>query len=242
MKKILVFLSILLFPLFSLAKEYELSDINIKLDIRDDFITFTKDNLENNSDLTKLGISKEYMEEVMDKNNIYFDIIKNDVSYEILVIVPDTKLAFNNLSNATDSMLNDLKGEIVKKTGAEISDVYKSSHNYILVDYYDSKTGYYIVNYYTVVNASGYNFQLQKKSAITEDEKKELKELVDSVEIKVLDEYKDESKDTQESIDNYNNPKRTFDFKNILYGAIIGAASGLLYYVITIIIKKKKSS
>ena len=140
MKKILVFLSILLFPLFSLAKEYELSDINIKLDIRDDFITFTRKILENNTDLTKLGISKEYMEEVMDKNNIYFDIIKNDVSYEILVIVPDTKLTFNNLSNATDSMLNDLKGEIVKKTGASISDVYKSNHNYIFVDYYDSIT------------------------------------------------------------------------------------------------------
>ena len=233
MKKIFVFLSILLFPLFIFAKEYEVADINLKVDIPDSFMAFTRNNLDNNADLEKLSITKDYLKEVMDKSNIYLDIIKNDISYEILVVVPGTKLAFNNLSNATDTMLESLKEEIVKKTDAKIANVYKAKHNYILVDYYDEKTGYYIVNYYTVVNASGYNFQLQKKSIITEEEKNELKEIVDSVEIKVLDEYKDdEVKDT----------KKGFDFKNIIYGAIIGAASGLLYYVITIIIKKKKSS
>ena len=228
MKKILVFLSILLFPLFIFAKEYEIEDINLKFNISDDYIIFTRENLDSNTDLTKLNIDKDYLKEIMDKNKIYADIIKNDITHEILVIVPGTKIAFNNLIDATDTMLNELKEEVVKKTGAETSNVYKAKHNFIVVDYHDEKTGYYIVNYYTVVNSKGYNFQLQKKSAITEDEKNDLKDFVDSVEIKVLDEYKDN--------------KNTFDFKNVLYGALIGAATGLLYYVIAMFIKKKKSS
>lgn len=217
------------------AKEYEVEDINIKLDIKDDFIVLTRDNLENNEDLNNLNITKDTMQTMMTINNIYLDIIKKDISYEILVVVPKTVLGFNNLSNANDELLNSLKDELVKKTGAEISSVYKSNHNYILVDYFDDKTGYYIVNYYTVVNANGYNFQLQKKSVITESDKQELKEIVDSVSIKVLDEYKNEKTDTV-------GKNKKFDYKTIIYGAIIGAVAGLISYIIGTVIKKKKSS
>ena len=240
MKKIVVFIMILLFPIFTLAKEYEASDINMKLDVRTDYIVFTRDNLDNNTDLVKLNIPKEYMEELMKNNNIYFDIIKNDVSYEILIVVPNTKLQFNNLVNATDSMLNDLKNELVKKTGAEVSNVYKAKNNYIIVDYYDENTKYYIVNYYTVVNARGYNIQLQKGTEITNEERNDLKEIVDSIDIKVLDEYKNETDEMQERIDNYN--KKPFDYKIIIYGAIIGALAGLISYAISVFIKKKKTS
>lgn len=240
MKKIITFLSILLFPIIIFAKEYSANDINIKLDIQDDYIVFTRDNLDNNSDLSNLKLTKENMEKLMLSNNIYLDIIKNDISYEILLVVPNTKLEFNNLTNATDEILNDLKDELVKQTGSKVANVYKANHNYIVVDYFDEKTNYYIVNYYTVVNAKGYNFQLQKKSEITDTEKQELKKIVDSVNIKILDEYKEESSETQEKIDNYS--KKGFDYKNIIYGAIIGAIAGLISYAVSIFIKKKKSS
>ena len=241
MKKIMIFLLILLFPFMIFAKEYENKDINIKLNIKDELIVLTRDNLENNSDLTSLNITQENMKTMMEGNNIYFDIIKKDLSYEILVVVPKTNLEFRNLSNATDQLLNDLRKELVKKTGAEISSVYKANHNYIIVDYHDDKTGYYIVNYYTIVNTNGYNFQLQKKTPITEEEKKELKEIVDSVNISVLDEYKEETKETKDTIDNYEK-KKGFDYKNIIYGALIGACAGLISYFVGLVIKKKKSS
>ncbi len=240
MKKIFLFISILLFPIFIFAKEYEVEDINMKLDVRTDYIVFTRNNLDNNTDLVKLNIPQEYLENLMKTNNIYYDIIKNDVSYEILVVVPNTKLQFNNLSNATDTMLNDLKNELVKKTGATVSSVYKAKNNYIVVDYYDANTKYYIVNYYTVVNARGYNIQLQKRSEITNDERQDLKDIIDSINIKVLDEYKEESKEMQKNIEKYD--KKPFDYKNIIWGAVIGAAVGLISYVIGIFIKKKKSS
>ena len=163
MKKILFLIIMLFVPTFVFAKEYEISDINLKLETKDDVIVLTRDNLDDNSDMAKLNITKDYMEKLMNTNNIYMDIIKNNLSYEVLVVSPETRLKFNNLSNASDEMLNDLKSELIKKTGTEVSNIYKANHNYILVDYFDSKTGLYILNYYTVVNARGYNFQLQKQ-------------------------------------------------------------------------------
>lgn len=241
MKKLLIFLLITLFPVIILAKDYKVNEMNITLSVNDDFIVLTRDNLDNNDDLSKLNISKEAMVELMNSNNIYYDIIKKDLSYEILVIVPNRGLSFNNLNNASDTILNDLKNELVKQTGAKVSRVYKTNHNYVVVDYYDSNSNYYIVNYYTVVNAKGYNFQLQKKSLITDQEKNELKQIVDSVKIDVLDEYKDESKENQDKIDNYGK-NSGFDYMQIVYGALIGAAAGLISYIIILLIRKKKSS
>ena len=146
MKKIIIILLIVLCPVITLAKNYEESDINMKLSIKDDFLVLTRDNLEENDNLTKLNISKKTMEELMNKNNIYFDIINSDISYEILVIVPKVVLDFNNLSNASDDILNELRSELVKKTGASVSNIYKSNHNYVVVDYYDKNTNFYIVN------------------------------------------------------------------------------------------------
>jgi len=240
MKKIVIFMMILLFPVFTLATEYEVSDINIKIDVKSNYIVFTRDNLNNNPDLVKLNIPKEYMDELMKNNKIYYDIIKNDVSYEILVIVPDNKLKWNNLINANDELLNDIKDEFAKQTGAKVSSIYKTKYNFIVVDYYDENSKYYIVNYYTVVNARGYNFQLQKKTEITEEERLDLKEIVDSVEIDVLDEFKNETEEIQKGIDNYG--KKNIDYKKYIYGAIIGASAGLISYIVGAFINKKKSS
>lgn len=240
MKKIIIFLAIIILPSIVFAKEFEAKEINLKVDVRDDFYVLTRDNLKNNVDLAKLSIPESYMEETMKKNNIYMDVLKKDVSYEILVVVPDKTLAFNNLGNATDSMLEELRSELVKKTGSTVSRVYKSNHNYIIVDYYDKNTDYYIVNYYTVVNARGYNFQLQKKTEISDDERNDIKEFVDTVKIDVLEEYKNESPEVQKSIDNSN--KKGIDFKNVVIGAIIGAVVGLISYLTSLVIKKKKSS
>ena len=243
MKKFIIVLFIALFPIMTFAKEYEVKDINIKLDVDEDYIVLTRDNLEKNSDLAKLNLSEATMKELMEKNNIYFDIIKSDITHEILVIVPDNKLKdWNNFSNANDELLNDIKALYAKQVGATESNIYKTKHNYIVISYFDAKTEYYIVNYYTVVNARGYNIQLQKKSEITQEEKDNLKKIVDSLEIEVLDEYKNESKETQDKIDNYGKKNNGFNYKTIIYGAIIGALSGLVSYLIGLYMKKKKSS
>lgn len=224
MKRIMVFWLVLLLPIFVLAKEYTISDINIKLDVNEDYIVLTRDNLNNNPDLIKLNVTEEYMKTVMENNNIYLDIIKNDLSYEILVVVPKTTPLFNNLSEATDEELSTLKNTIIKETGDNMPIVYKNDYSYITVNYHDSN-GYYNMNYYTVFNSRGYNIQLQKKTAITDSDKSDLNEIVDSITF------------IKES-DN----KEPFNYKIIILGVVLGLIAGIITYIIGTKIIKKKSS
>ena len=224
MKRIMVFWLVLLLPIFVLAKEYNISDINIKLDVNEDYIVLTRDNLNNNPDLEKLNVTEEYMKTVMENNNIYLDIIKNDLSYEILVVVPKTTPLFNNLSEATDEELSTLKNTIIKETGDNMPIVYKNDYSYITVNYHDSN-GYYNMNYYTVFNSRGYNIQLQKKTAITDSDKSDLNEIVDSITF------------IKES-DN----KEPFNYKIIILGVVLGLIAGIITYIIGTKIIKKKSS
>ena len=230
MKKLMGFLFITLFPIFIFAKELEITDLNMNLNVNDNDIILSIDKLENNKDLEKLGISKETMENIMIKNNIYLDIIKADASYEILVIVPQTNVSIGNLTKKDDVFIENLRQEVVGETGAEISSIYKNNYKFIMVDYYDKDTGYYAVNYYTVVNSKGYNFQLQKRSKITDSDKFDLKEIVDSVKFKVIEEKKEEIKEE----------KKEFNYMNLVYGAILGLMAGVITYYIGITIKRLK--
>ncbi len=228
MKRIMVFWLVLLFPILTFAKEYNISDIDITINVDDSYIVLTRDNLDNNPNLEKLNITKEYMFNIMEKNNIYFDIIKSDSSYEVLGIVPKSTPLFSDLSKASDDELSNLKETIKKETGDNMPIIYKNDYAFVVVNYSD-KIGYNNINYYTVINNRGYNIQLQKKTKITEDDEEELRDIIDGVKFKIVDENKDEE-------------KRPFDYKIIVYGVIIGLMAGIITYVIGSKIIDKKSS
>ena len=225
MKRIMVFWLVLLLPVFVFATEYKSSDIKIKLDIDDSFIVITKDNLDNNSDLDKLNVTKDYMKKTMDNNNIYFDIVKSDLSYEILIVVPKTEPLFSDLDKATNEELSTLKETITKQTNDKMPIVYKNDYSFIVVDYHDNN-GYYNINYYTVVDSRGYNIQLQKKGVITDDEKDDLREIIDSIVFEKEEKKEEDSK--------------SFDYKTIIIGAILGTIAGIITYIIGVRISKKK--
>ena len=62
MKKILLLVLSFMFlvPLAS-AKTVDLNEIDLKLDFKDDWYVFTRYNLDNNSDLEELNVTKEYI-------------------------------------------------------------------------------------------------------------------------------------------------------------------------------------
>jgi hypothetical protein len=234
MKRIMVFWLVLLFPIIGFAKEYESKDINVKLDVNDEYIVITRDNVKNNKDLEKFNLTEEQMVTIMNNGSIYFDIVKNDISYEILVVVPEITLPIKDLVDVNDEVLNTFKEEATKKVGANTSSLYRGKYNFIVVDYYDKDTDCYIMNYYTVVNSKGYNIQLQKKTSITEDEKNSLKQIVDSVTFKDQTNTKEI---VEEEVSNNN-----FDIKKLLLALGIGLVAGIITYGIGLIIIKKKSS
>ncbi len=234
MKRIMVFWLVLLFPIIGFAKEYESKDINVKLDVNDEYIVITRDNVKNNKDLEKFNLTEEQMVTIMNNGSIYFDIVKNDISYEILVVVPEITLPIKDLVDVNDEVLNTFKEEATKKVGANTSSLYRGKYNFIVVEYYDKDTDCYIMNYYTVVNSKGYNIQLQKKTSITEDEKNSLKQIVDSVTFKDQTNTKEI---VEEEVSN-----NTFDIKKLLLALGIGLVAGIITYGIGLIIIKKKSS
>jgi hypothetical protein len=234
MKRIMVFWLVLLFPIIGFAKEYESKDINVKLDVNDEYIVITRDNVKNNKDLEKFNLTEEQMVTIMNNGSIYFDIVKNDISYEILVVVPEITLPIKDLVDVNDEVLNTFKEEATKKVGANTSSLYRGKYNFIVVEYYDKDTDCYIMNYYTVVNSKGYNIQLQKKTSITEDEKNSLKQIVDSVTFKDQTNTKEI---VEEEVSNNN-----FDIKKLLLALGIGLVAGIITYGIGLIIIKKKSS
>lgn len=239
MKKILFLIIFMLFPFMVIAKNYNVNDLNLQLDLSDDYIVLIRDNLDENEGLEKLGITKEYMKELMEKSSIYADIIPNDISYEILVVSPEIKLTINNLKNVTDDILDSLRKQLSNKVNADNSSIYKGKYHFVLIDYYDANSGYYIYNYYTVVNARGYNFQLQKMKAITNEEKDSLKKIIDSVDIQVLDEYQKETEEVQKQIDNYR--KGGFNWKRVIIYSVVGAVVGGLSSFIILLIRKRRS-
>ncbi len=227
MKKILL-LIISLFPFLVMAKDYDIKDINLKFNVSDEWIAFTRDNLDNNKDLEDLGLTKDDLLPSYKLQGIYFDGIKDGI--ELLVMVPNIKLEVNNLSHYSENVVKETANELGKKLNTDKVGTYYAKHKFATVNYFDSKTQLYIVNYYTVVNAKGYNFQIQKSTEITDEDIKSLEKIIDTVEIETLPGYeKDETKE------------KSFSFKNILIDALIGAAVGGLGALVLKLTKKKSS-
>ena len=227
MKKILL-LIISLFPFLVMAKDYDIKDINLKFNVSDEWMVFTRDNLDNNKDLEDLGLTKDDLLPSYKLQGIYFDGIKDSI--ELLVMVPNIKLEVNNLSHYSENVVKETANELGKKLNTDKVGTYYAKHKFATVNYFDSKTQLYIVNYYTVVNAKGYNFQIQKSTEITDEDIKSLEKIIDTVEIETLPGYeKDETKE------------KSFSFKNILIDALIGAAVGGLGALVLKLTKKKSS-
>ena len=233
MKKIILLIIVFLFPIFVFAKEYEIKDVDVKLSIDDDWYVFTREIQDDNEDLENFGVTKEYLINLMNNNNIYIDAIPHRGGLEFFLVIPKKDMETKDMDSYSDSALEPTIVSFKEKFNTDKCDIYKSKHKYIMVDYYDSNLKYYIINYYTVFDGKGYNFQLQKKSPINDEEKANLQKIINTIEIGKLEE------------NNTSNDKG-FDYKKILtkgiIGAVVGAIIGGLVALITLIIRKKKSS
>lgn len=233
MKKILLFVLGFLFlvPLAS-AKTADLNEIDLKLDFKDDWYVFTRYNLDNNSDLEELNVTKEYMQNFFEQNLAYIDAVSSNFSYELVLSVGNKKNKVNNLTNYDDEFVKEVSKELGNQTNSDKYDIYNNgTYKFATVEYYDSETKFNIVAYYTVVNNKGYTFQIQKEEAITDNDKAEFKEVINTIKFNVNEE---ESNKEKEEIKKDNS---SFNWKNIIIYAAIGAVAGGIGAAIS---KKKK--
>lgn len=233
MKKILLLVLSFMFLVSPVsAKTADLNEIDLKLDFKDDWYVFTRYNLDNNSDLEKLDVTKEYMQNFFEQNLAYIDAVPNDFSYELILGVSNEKNKINNLTNYDDEFVKEVARELGKGTNSDKYDLYNNgTYKFATVEYYDSEAKFNVVAYYTVINNKGYTFQIQKEDSITDDDKTELKEIVNTIEFNVNEE------DSNKEKDKLKKDSSSFNWNNIVVCTVIGAALGGIGASIS---KKKK--
>lgn len=170
MKKKTIFL-IIIFGVFSIfinvsAKTYNLDEINIKANLDEWWFTFTRDNLDNNKDLSFVDVTKEYMEDYFKKNNAYLDAIyyPEDDEYIELTIQKyemnedDFLKSFakiKNLKKAKKTEIGSLGLALAKDSSIDNQLIYENDNCLYIKNYYDLDE-YYKLSYVTIANNQYY--------------------------------------------------------------------------------------
>ena len=224
MKK-LIFICLLLIPFIVTAKNYTVKDMTVPFN--DDWTVFTRDNIENNEELTKAGLTADYMKNLFEENDIYIDAVifnqeKATDTIEILVGIRATELE-RNLHKYSEKDLKDLENEMIKEYKVTDHGIYNTGkYKYVYMTYKDN--GLNVYDYYTVINGYGYTIKLQKVNSFTDEDLKLLEKKIDTIYYKVVPEYE-------------KSPSK-FSISNIFIYAGIGAVLG----AISAFIKKRKTN
>lgn len=176
-------------PTAASAETYKLggTDISISVD-NSKWYVFTRDNIKDNPELKKLGISYDTIYGILYDNDAYMDaiIFYEDGGYiEMFVRKKPVDAGLVNLSNYKDSEVLDFAKELAKKTGAENYTVYENQYKFARLDYKDNKLGYYMCEFITCVNKDNYTVTFQATSQYTQEEYAEIEKIVDSIQFDV---------------------------------------------------------
>lgn len=186
MKKLL-FLILLLIPFSVSAELYKVSDLTIDLD-PNKWITLTRDNLEGNPDLDKVGVTELKMNDIFESNNIYldssyFDSINPAHNLEIIIAMKEVNIKYN-LHKFRWYDLNKLEREMIKDF--EVTDHGKyeiNNYKYLYMTYVDNEM--HVYDYYTIINGKGYTIKFQKFDEFTEKELLEFKAIINNIKFNI---------------------------------------------------------
>ena len=226
MKKILLFVFLMLIPTLGYATTFELknTDMDITID-ESEWYVFTPDNILDNPELEELGLTYEYMLESFQNNQAYLDAILFYYDSEDYIELFVRKVALEDIGN-----LVNYDDDFIERLGQALADeqkanyeIYRTNYPFVLLDYQDQ--GFYLQEYYTIVNGYGYTITAQKPNAFSREDKARVEKIVDSVSFDVdLSLKEPNSKETNKEV-NY---------------IIIGISSVVLVVVILLTVFKNK--
>ena len=226
-KKILLLAILLFIPIWKTnAQTLELSDINIKLDLDDDFITFTRNNLSDNPNLSKFQLTEQSIKSKFIDNDIYVDAILNNKLEFILQVTEADLENINNLSYCNKNELKEILNDYKDVTTIKSASIYENKYKFISTNQFSNN--YHVLSYYTIVNGNSYKFWIQSREEISQDEKKYLSNAINSVIFTENEEKKNCLLETNSNINKY------------LFSCIKGAIIGIVSYMMIIFLKKIK--
>ncbi len=185
MKKI-VFSLLLAFicPLVVNATNVDVPSADLSLDLPDSWYVFTRDNLDNNTDLDDLEIDDLEMLEYLEEYNLYLNAFNEDYDFFIYKMATED---VGSLPDYYDFELEEFATEIMNSYGADSYDIYDDNYKFVRIEYVESD--YYIIDYYTIIDDQGYIISLQKLSEFNDDERLMMEDIVKSIH---FDNYKAE--------------------------------------------------
>lgn len=236
MKKIYLSVLALLLSLFiptkvfAQTKNYQINNNSLSINFdTSEWYVFTRENLSGNKELEELGIEYDYLNNFMQTNKVYLDAVlfydnEEDTTEFLIRINPNNSL--NNLSNYSDEDVEEFALELAKLTSTTEYSIYKNNYKYAYLEYKDS--GYNIIQYSTVVNGEAYSIQAQKINTFREEEKANIKGIVDTIKFTIEPSLAKE--------------KSSIDWKKIVVDAICGGIiGGLIALIYNKVSLKKKS-
>lgn len=170
-------------------QDYTINDLNMTVSLNQDWYTLTKNTMLSAEELDLLGMNQTEFENFFTTNQI--DLYSISENFDFFIRSNDSDI--NNLSNYSDQEINSLADEIARNTSSLEYQLWKNQGlTYIESSYYDSINSLYIYEFYTVVNRKNITFSAQKETEFTNQDKTEIKDIMENVKIEVLDQYKKE--------------------------------------------------
>lgn len=167
---------------------YDLEELGITIDIPNDYIVFTRDTPEDDSNYAAYGLTKDSMDELFKLQGIYLDTWDVDVQYEIVVTMIDT--SFEDFSSQSDFALTALTSnldEMYQELGRTFlkSDPYQHKQTKFVKIYTKQEKedqAADTLQYYTVCNGKAINITMHSFYGGIDGEKEAiLKDIVDTV-------------------------------------------------------------
>lgn len=178
MKKVVFSLLMLLgMPLMTQAATFEVPSADMSFTLADDWYVFTRDNLEDNTDLEDLEITAEDMQDYLLEYDLYVDAFTED--YDFFVYKTATE-DVGSLPDYYDFELEEFATSIMNTYGADSYEIYDNDYKYIRIEYFESD--YYVIDYFTIIDNQYYILSIQKlDEEFSDSERQMMQDIVDSV-------------------------------------------------------------
>lgn len=191
MKKIILFIILLLTPILVSAKEYTVFDLTSE--IPSSWEIYTRDNVIGNEVLKQRGIDGKKVLENMENSFMYIDMfrVEGAAVVEGFLFVKEVGDSVMNLNKFEDDDVLDVGRKAYGQYNPDVMEVYKhNDYKYVYVKYLSSLNGatYEVIDYYTVINGRGYTYQFQCVKSLEVFEAA-IHKVIDNTTFKIEEEY-----------------------------------------------------
>ena len=191
MKKIILFIILLLTPILVSAKEYTVFDLTSE--IPSSWEIYTRDNVIGNEVLKQRGIDGKKVLENMENSSMYIDMfrVEGAAVVEGFLFVKEVGDTVMNLNKFEDDDVLDVGRKAYGQYNPDVMEVYKhNDYKYVYVKYLSSLNGatYEVIDYYTVINGRGYTYQFQCPKSLEVFETA-IHKVIDNTKFKIEEEY-----------------------------------------------------